>query len=71
MVFEVLGDNLLALIKRFNYRGVPLPVVRHLTRQMLIGLDYLHRECQVRGGAVGAVRRSALLMPRACACFIV
>ena len=43
MVFEVLGDNLLSLIKRYNYKGVPIPVVRNLTRQMLIGLDYLHR----------------------------
>ena len=24
MTFEVLGDNLLALIKRYNYRGIPL-----------------------------------------------
>lgn len=43
MVFEVLGDNLLALIKQYNYKGVPLPIVRNLTRQMLIALDYLHR----------------------------
>jgi hypothetical protein len=43
MVFEVLGDNMLALIKAFDYKGVPLPVVRSLTRQMLVALDYLHR----------------------------
>jgi serine/threonine-protein kinase SRPK3 len=43
MVFEVLGDNLLALIKAFNYKGIPLDVVRSLTRQMLVALDYLHR----------------------------
>ena len=43
MVFEVLGENLLALIKRYDYRGIPLPVVRNLSRQMLIGLDYIHR----------------------------
>lgn len=43
MVFEVLGDNLLALIKAYDYKGVPLPVVRTLTRQMLVALDYLHR----------------------------
>jgi serine/threonine-protein kinase SRPK3 len=43
MLFEVLGDNLLALIKAFDYKGVPLPVVRTLTRQMLVALDYLHR----------------------------
>ena len=44
MVFEKLGDNLLTLIKRFNYRGLPLCHVKALTRQMLVGLDYLHRE---------------------------
>ena len=43
MVFEVLGENLLALVKKFNYQGIPLPVVRNLARQILIGLDYLHR----------------------------
>jgi serine/threonine protein kinase len=46
MVFEVLGDNMLALIKAFDYKGVPLPVVRSLTRQMLVALDYLHRSAQ-------------------------
>jgi serine/threonine-protein kinase SRPK3 len=43
MVFEVLGDNLLSLIKRYKYRGIPIPVVRNVARQVLIGLDYLHR----------------------------
>ncbi|GFH33417.1 protein kinase domain-containing protein, partial [Haematococcus lacustris] len=43
----VLGDNLLALIKMFDYRGVPIPIVRNLARQMLVGLDYLHRELQI------------------------
>lgn len=40
---QVLGENLLALIKRFDYRGIPMDVVRNITKQMLIGLDYLHR----------------------------
>jgi serine/threonine-protein kinase SRPK3 len=43
MVFEVLGDNLLALIKRYDYKGIPLPIVQNMARQMLVGLDYLHR----------------------------
>ena len=46
-MFEKLGDNLLTLIKRFDYQGVPLPAVRCIARQMLIGLDYLHRERQI------------------------
>lgn len=47
MLFEVLGDNLLALIKRYNYKGIPIPVVQGLTQQMLLGLDYLHRWVEV------------------------
>jgi serine/threonine-protein kinase SRPK3 len=44
LVFEVLGDNLLALVRKTHYRGVPLPVVKSLARQVLVALDYLHRE---------------------------
>ncbi|CAD7702095.1 unnamed protein product [Ostreobium quekettii] len=47
MVFEVLGDNLLKLIKHYDYKGIPLPVVRNVTRQVLIGLDYLKRQCRI------------------------
>lgn len=47
MVFEVLGDNLLKLIKHFNYRGIPLQVVRNIAKRVLIGLDYLHKECSI------------------------
>lgn len=47
MVFEVMGRNLLSLIKRYNYRGVPLEVCRRIAYQMLIGLDFLHRECKI------------------------
>ena len=42
MVFDVLGDNLLTLIKRYEYLGVPLLGVKALTRAMLRGLRYLH-----------------------------
>lgn len=43
MIFEPLGSNLLSLIKRYNYRGIPLPIVKHLCKQILIALDYTHR----------------------------
>ena len=45
MVFEILGVNFLEIIKRYDYKGVPLPLVRRLARQCLIGLDYMHRMC--------------------------
>lgn len=47
MVFEVLGENLLGLIKKWNHRGIPLPLVKQITKQVLLGLDYLHRECGI------------------------
>lgn len=47
MVFEVLGENLLHVIKRYNYRGIPLNVVKHFTFQILQGLDFLHRHCNM------------------------
>ncbi|XP_026841016.1 SRSF protein kinase 3 [Drosophila persimilis] len=47
MVFEVLGDNLLKLIRKSNYRGIPLANVKAITRQILEGLDYLHTCCKI------------------------
>jgi hypothetical protein len=32
MSFEVLGKNLLSLIKKYDYRGIPIPVVKNITR---------------------------------------
>ena len=47
MAFEVLGKNLLSLVKKHDYRGIPLPLVREITKQLLIGLDYMHRICRL------------------------
>jgi len=47
MVFETMGPNVLALIKRYNFKGVPLPIVRKVAQHVLIGLDYLHRICGI------------------------
>ncbi|GMF26058.1 unnamed protein product [Phytophthora lilii] len=47
MVFEMMGDNLLTLIKYYNYRGVPMKLVQRLTRDMMEGLAFLHDKCQI------------------------
>lgn len=44
LVFNVLGSSLLKVIKRFNYKGVPIPLVRKLARDILEGLHFLHTE---------------------------
>ena len=47
MVFEILGVNLLEIIKRYDYKGIPLPICRRMARQILIGLHYLHKYCGI------------------------
>ncbi|KAI0313110.1 kinase-like domain-containing protein [Amylostereum chailletii] len=47
MVFEVLGENLLGLIKRHQRKGVPQHLVKQIAKQILLGLDYMHRCCGV------------------------
>lgn len=47
IVFEPLGENLLALIERNKKKGVPQPLVKLITRQILLGLQYLHNECDL------------------------
>ncbi|EEF34919.1 srpk, putative [Ricinus communis] len=47
MVFEYLGDNLLTLIKYGDYRGIPLHMVKEICFNILVGLDYLHRQLSI------------------------
>ncbi|XP_046682935.1 SRSF protein kinase 1-like isoform X2 [Homalodisca vitripennis] len=47
MVFEVLGHNLLKLIIRSNYQGIPLENVKIIVKQVLEGLLYLHTKCDI------------------------
>ncbi|KAJ3284380.1 serine/threonine protein kinase, CMGC group, partial [Borealophlyctis nickersoniae] len=47
MAFEVLGPNLLTLIRQYHHRGIPAPIVKRIIKQVLMGLDYLHRECGI------------------------
>jgi len=47
MVFEILGVNLLEIIKRYDYKGVPMNLCRKIAKQVLIGLDYLHTACKI------------------------
>ena len=47
MAFEVLGKNLLSSIKKYDYRGIPIPIVRRMAKQLLLGLDYMHRVCGI------------------------
>ena len=47
MAFEVLGPNLLTLIKKYNHKGIPSRLVKKITKQVLMGLEYLHDGCGI------------------------
>lgn len=47
MELEMLGPSLLDLVKDYSYKGVPVPVVKAITRNVLTGLDFLHRQCGI------------------------
>lgn len=47
MVFEPLGENLLALIERNKAKGVPRSLVKAIAKQIILGLQYLHDECDL------------------------
>ncbi|KAJ9580415.1 hypothetical protein L9F63_003939 [Diploptera punctata] len=47
MVFQVLGHNLLKLIIKSKYCGIPCADVKSITRQVLQGLHYLHTKCKI------------------------
>lgn len=47
MVFEVLGFNLLHMIKKTDYKGLGLQLVKKISRDILEGLQYLHSNCGI------------------------
>ena len=47
MVFEVLGENPLGVIKRHQNKGVPMPLVKQIAKRILLRLDYMHRCCSI------------------------
>ena len=47
MAFESPGENLFTVIRQFDHRGIPIPVVKRLAKQILAGLYYMHRECGI------------------------
>lgn len=47
LTFEVLSKSLLSLVKRFNYKGIPKPMIQAITQQILEGLCYIHETCRI------------------------
>eukprot|EP00300_Choanocystis_sp_HF-7_P009154 c16288_g1_i1.p1 GENE.c16288_g1_i1~~c16288_g1_i1.p1 ORF type:complete len:660 (+),score=148.04 c16288_g1_i1:20-1999(+) len=47
MVFEVLGANVLSLIKHYKHQGIPLHITRNITRDVLRSLHFLHKTCNL------------------------
>ena len=47
VVMESLGDNLLTLVKLYDYRGIPMESVKMVARCTLEALDFLHSKLQI------------------------
>lgn len=47
MVFELLGCNMISLMKFYDFKGIPVKTSIEILKQSLIALDYLHRICGV------------------------
>lgn len=47
LVFEILGENVLKLIQRSEYKGLPVENVRLIIKQVLEALVYIHEECGI------------------------
>lgn len=47
LVFEVLGHHLDFQTAKYEDGRLPLKAVRTIVRQLLLGLDFLHRECGI------------------------
>ncbi|KAI0040412.1 kinase-like protein [Auriscalpium vulgare] len=47
LVTEALCQDLHSFASRWPYRALPLPLIRQVARQVLLGLDYLHSECNI------------------------
>lgn len=45
IVFDLLGSNLLSLIKAYKYNGIPVEHVKVITKQVLVGLNFIHKCC--------------------------
>ncbi|KAJ5577020.1 protein kinase [Penicillium sp. DV-2018c] len=46
-VFDVLGHHLIYQTINYEDGRLPIKVVRTITRQLLLGLDFLHEECGI------------------------
>lgn len=47
LVFDVLGHHLDFQTARYEDGKLPVKAVKIIARQLLLGLDYLHRECGI------------------------
>lgn len=47
LTFELLGKSLLSLIRRSEYKGIPVNFVKVIGRQILDGLRFCHEDCHI------------------------
>lgn len=56
-VFDVLGHHLDFQSAKFEDGKLPVKAVKAITRQLLLGLDFLHRECGIIHTGMSVINR--------------
>lgn len=57
LVHEATGPDLARYQRRFPEAQLPAPTVRRIAKQLLLGLDYLHRSCKIIHSGMRSFRR--------------
>jgi serine/threonine-protein kinase SRPK3 len=47
LIMELLGESLMTMRRRLQGFRYPVPIVKEISRQTLLGLDYLHTSCGI------------------------
>jgi len=47
IVTELLSEDLTSFSRRWKYDRIPQPLAKVITRQIILGLDYLHNSCGI------------------------
>ena len=52
IIMELMGPNILTIIKEYHFKGIPVRIVKRIIQQVLIGLQFIHDKCDYIHGDI-------------------